>query len=532
MRPLHAWKAIAWLAWGFSVATISGCALQGGRGDLVGAEELSAQAREQHVIGNYAEAQELYERALHIRQLQLGNDDPLVAESLRDLGVVFLSNRDYDEARPLLSDALAIREKVLDPNDPAIAESLGDLANLHSALGQFVLAAPLLERALAIRENALPPDHPKVARSLLELGAAYRAMGDYVRAETLFQQALESMESRYGPDHREISRPLRALGLLYHAWGHYVSAEPLLKRALAIREKAYIVTPQHPDIAESVRDLGMLYYAMGDYPKAEPYLQRALALREQAFYPSSSQVPSALADLGMLYYKMEDYERAEPLLERALELYESESHPNSRAIAKLMSTLGFIFTRVGYEATAQKMLTRALQMDPTSPRLYLAQAAEYERLGRRKDALESYESALLLDQNQPLVKNNLAWLLAASENPSPEDLDRALELAHDARYTLPDQPNVADTLGWVLLKAGSAREAIPYFQEAIDGQLVGAEARCDARYHLAQAYAESGQSRRAVVELEQALDESASFPERGEAQTLLARLRRPRSRIR
>ena len=126
MRPLHAWQATAWLAWGFSVVTISGCALPGGRGDLVEADELSAQAREKHVVGNHAEAQELYERALNIRQLQLGNDDPLVAESLRDLGSVFLSNRDYDEARPPLSDALAIREKVLDPNDRTNARGVED----------------------------------------------------------------------------------------------------------------------------------------------------------------------------------------------------------------------------------------------------------------------------------------------------------------------------------------------------------------------------------------------------------------------
>ena len=150
--------------------------------------------------------------------------------------------------------------------------------------------------------------------------------------------------------------------------------------------------------------------------------------------------------------------------------------------------------------------------------------AQYEVTGRLKLARESYEAALRLDQQQPLAKNNLAWLLADAENPSAEELDRALELAQDAKEKLPRNSNVADTLGWVMFKKDLPAAAVSLFQEAIRGYGDKAELRALARYHLAQTYERTGQRELAIAELERALKEAPSFPERGGAEALLARL--------
>ena len=112
-----------------------------------------------------------------------------------------------------------------------------------------------------------------------------------------------------------------------------------------------------------------------------------------------------------------------------------------------------------------------------------------------------YEQALKLDPDLAVAKNNLAYLLAETNG----DLDRALELAQEAKERLPDNANTADTLGWVLYKKEIPSAAIGYLQEAERG--LGAEnpQLGIVRHHLALAYEANGQPERARDALVRAL---------------------------
>ena len=76
-----------------------------------------------------------------------------------------------------------------------------------------------------------------------------------------------------------------------------------------------------------------------------------------------------------------------------------------------------------------------------------------------------YEDAVRLDASLAVAKNNLAYLLADTGG----DLDRALDLAQQAKEQLPDNANAADTLGWVLYKRNVPSAAIGYLREAERG---------------------------------------------------------------
>ena len=145
--------------------------------------------------------------------------------------------------------------------------------------------------------------------------------------------------------------------------------------------------------------------------------------------------------------------------------------------------------------------------------------------------IEVYESWLRIDPDQPGVKNNLAWLLASAEDPTPWDLDRALELARGAREGMPESPIVADTLGWVMLRQDRPQAAVALFRESIAGHAEGSAERAAVRYRLAQAYELAGDRDRSIQELEAALNETAVFQERPAAVTLLARLRAERRQV-
>ena len=61
----------------------------------------------------------------------------------------------YSEALPLAERALAIREKELGPDHQQTASSIFNLAAQYVGLGNYAKAEPLFLRALAIEEKAL-----------------------------------------------------------------------------------------------------------------------------------------------------------------------------------------------------------------------------------------------------------------------------------------------------------------------------------------------------------------------------------------
>ena len=74
---------------------------------------------------------------------------------------------------------------------------------------------------------------------------------------------------------------------------------------------------------------------------------------------------------------------------------------------------------------------------------------------------------------------------------------------------MPNSPNTADTLGWVLYKRGVASAAVGYLREAEAGMSPEDENIGVIRHHLALAYVESGDSDKAIESLDRAI---ASIP--------------------
>ena len=227
----------------------------------------------------YSEAEPLYERALVIREEQLGGEHPGTARSLGNLAGLYVSQERYAEAEPLYERALAVHERQLGEEHPDTVTSLNNLGMLYERQGRYGEAEPLLKRALAIREEQLGGEHPDTARSLNNLAGLYRSQGRYGEAEPLYERALAIREEQLGGEHPDTAQSLGNLGMLYRSQGRYTEAEPLLKRALAVHERQ--LGGEHPDTATSLNNLAGLYKSQGRYAEAEPLYKRALAIYEQ-----------------------------------------------------------------------------------------------------------------------------------------------------------------------------------------------------------------------------------------------------------
>jgi tetratricopeptide (TPR) repeat protein len=144
---------------------------------------------------------------------------------------------------------------------------------------------------------------------------------------------------------------------------------------------------------------------------------------------------------------------------------------------------------------------KALGQNPDSGSLHMVVGSLYELKGRTEEAKARYEDAIRLDPDLAVARNNLAYLIAQEGG----DLDRALDLAQEAKATLPDNPNTADTLGWVLYKKDLPSAAIGYLKEAVSGLPADDPQRALVRHHLALAYEANGEPEQAQQTLEAAI---------------------------
>ncbi|MCP3868436.1 MAG: PEP-CTERM system TPR-repeat protein PrsT [Gammaproteobacteria bacterium] len=134
--------------------------------------------------------------------------------------------------------------------------------------------------------------------------------------------------------------------------------------------------------------------------------------------------------------------------------------------------------------------------------------------GRITDARAIYERLIISHPNTPDVLNNLAMLYQMTDDK------RALEMARKAYELSPQDPLIADTLGWVLVKEGRAEDGLIYLREA-QSRMSNLP---DIGYHLAEALHALGRDKEARTVLERILNSGEVFADKAEAEALLKRI--------
>ena len=145
-------------------------------------------------------------------------------------------------------------------------------------------------------------------------------------------------------------------------------------------------------------------------------------------------------------------------------------------------------------------------------RVYLA--ATYIAARQNKQAIEQYQLVLQADPKNIRALNDLAWLYQQEKDP------RALATAEQAYQLRPDNPEIMDTLGWILVEQDKTTRGTELLQKAAEA----APTSTAFRYHWAAALAKSGDKARARRELGDLLAKNKKFPQRQEAQALLKQL--------
>ena len=137
---------------------------------------------------------------------------------------------------------------------------------------------------------------------------------------------------------------------------------------------------------------------------------------------------------------------------------------------------------------------------PNQPPSDLRRAVTLQRRGRPEDlvvAEEEYRKVIQAEPDNVIARNNLAILLANKGS----DFAEASSMAERARVKQPIDPQVLDTVGWILFKKGDSDRAIQAFSQSVALNPYSSA----AQYHYAVAIDSRGYKNRALELLKSVL---------------------------
>lgn len=393
-------------------------------------------------------------------------DEPQLASGHHFLGVAFMKKHQVAQARAALTEAVKL--------SPGTPESRTALAELLLAQGETDMALEHAGAALQL--------NPRNVQAALITGDAYLRKGDYSKSKQVYQAIAKALPN-------ESIGPYR-LGLVAHAEKNDAKALAYFEDALA----------KKPAAIEPVAQIAMVLMAQGKSSEARERIMRQLEIS-----PTSAPLYNML---GQLWMTQKDLEKAEMAFKKTIDL--------DNALLLAYMNLGQVYFQSGKTDLAVKEYETVLVKDPQSIQAHMmlgiihASQKEYDKAKAR------YEDILKLNSRFAPAANNLAWILVEQGG----NIDVALSYAQTAREQKPDDPYVADTLGWIYYKKNAYLLAISLLKEARDKLSTEAV----VHFHYGMARHKNGDIAEAKKALQDSLKLNSAFAGAEEARRLLAEL--------
>lgn len=430
----------------------------------------------------------------------------VLAKQPKDAGALLMSGnllfgeRKFTEALAAATAALA--------SDPASARA-------HELAGQIHMANDRRSEAIKSFEAALQADRNSFAAAIalsrlhlqalaLDKSRTYAEQARAMRPGSADAYALIA-RNHLARGEVALAKPI-VDGLLKQAANlpaaHNLAAvlELVAKRPDAARASYERALKLDPADTEAVTGLVQIDYTAGR--KTE-----ALA-RVDAYLTRRGRDEEGLLFAARTYWATGDNKRAEALFLEAL-----MRNPNRLAT---YAQLGELYRREKRLDEAVTQFERLREKDPKSPTASTMLGMIHEQRGDKAAAERDYQKALAIDSTAPIAANNLAWLYVSSNR----QLEQAQQLAQTALQQLPDEPNVADTLGWIYVQRKLDTLAIPQLERSVR-QLPQNPLM---HYHLGVAYLRTGDVAKATQSLKRALSLDGNFEGAADARSTLASL--------
>jgi hypothetical protein len=172
-----------------------------------------------HVLaGRPEEAIAYFHKAIHLKTVAFGKDNPEVALSCDELGIQLFAKGSFHEALSCFQEAHSVRSRLQDSaRRPQQAIVLNNMACCYFELGDHRKASSLLQEADDVQQQAIGSsaqadlDLLHVAIVICNCGYLKLALKQYDEARSLFEEALLIQQSVLDDNHRAIRDTLSNL---------------------------------------------------------------------------------------------------------------------------------------------------------------------------------------------------------------------------------------------------------------------------------------------------------------------------------
>ena len=488
------------------------------------------------------------------------------------VGEFYLRIQDYDSAIRQYQQGQRDNPKQKASYQKKTAEALvsqGKRTEATRLLDEILKESPQDDQAKAMRAALLiEPGHPEQVQTAINelqslvgrmpknavlrfnLGRALASKGQLEQARTQFQESVK-IEPSYLPPRlalarlhylrREFAASLEAAQDILQIDPRNLPAKLQRNDALMAlnnlsqaRQDIVTTVKEHPNSTDAVFQLAMLNFNERKYKEAEDIFSK--------LYQGGSGDMRGLMGLTETYAAQNNYDKAIQLLKAeltknpersdmrwALANLEVRSQKYDLAIVDfqwmlqrnpkspdLYFSLGETYRRKGDLKAAIEHVRKARDLSPNSANLWLTLGVLLDSTGQPAEARISYDQVLKIEPDNAIALNNLAYMIAETGG----DLDQALTLAQRAKQKLPQDLNIADTLGWIYIKKNLSDSAIEIFRDLTTKN----PANPTYRYHLGMAFYQKGDKPQAKRELLAALQRKPTKEEAQKIKELLGKV--------
>jgi len=381
-------------------------------------------------------------------------------------GSVHFSLRQFPQALAALQEAVRV--------NPDMYEAHQNLAVAYMVNCDY--DAALLETDEALR---LKPDS----------GGAYHVRGILLMSQGRVDEAAEALAraAELSPDDPAIHA---ALGTAYEALGRADEAAAAQQKALTLMERELKGARDDPQTiaayADVLRSQGKLEEAVAEYGRA---IQRA---EKQGLRPD--RLARIYRSLGLAYWDMERWEEMADAYNRAIAL--------SPGLYSDHTALAQAYRGLGQPDQAVAAYEQALALLPCDANTHALLAGLYREMGRADEALAEYRLAAQYDPDDFTAWGSIGAILAerGQAGEAMAAYDKAVDAAERHLAHNPHDADAASMLGLTYLLLGQTEKAVSTLEQA-----VALRPNADNHYALGNAYYDTGDYEKALVEYQAAL---------------------------
>ena len=239
-------------------------------------------------LHDFAKSQQFFSRSLRIKE-EAHSCDIDIAITLNNMASCAEKCGNLEDAATAYSRALSIREVELGLEDPCTVATINGLASVNLHQGNFEVAENLYRRLLALKEKIHGKDSPTTARTMNNLALALFNQGDLFGAAGLYERCID-IKIRTHANQQDIASSLHNLAGVKNDLKEHKAAYQLYSQALEIRERLF---GDNIDTASTCAHLALVLNSLGRATEALSYMQRALVVKEKILGPLSTSTQNS-----------------------------------------------------------------------------------------------------------------------------------------------------------------------------------------------------------------------------------------------